>query len=172
MDTEERRKRIQRMISSSAAPITGNELAAQMGVTRQVVVKDIALLRAGGSPIFATPSGYVWLDQAASQKAVRIIFCKHDTLDAAKEELMIIVKFGGTVKDVMIEHPVYGELTGSLLLRTPEAVENLIERLGRPGAKMLSAMTDGVHIHTIEAPSESILDEIENKLMKANILIS
>lgn len=171
MDTEERRKRIQRMISSSGAPITGNELASQMGVTRQIVVKDIALLRAGGSPIFATPSGYVWLDQGVP-KAVRIIFCRHNTLEAAKEELMIIVQSGGTVKDVIIEHPVYGELTGSLLLRTPEAVESLIERLGRPGAKMLSAMTDGIHIHTIEAPSESILDEIERKLLNANILIS
>ncbi|HWR22053.1 MAG TPA: transcription repressor NadR [Feifaniaceae bacterium] len=172
MDTEERRKRIGGLIASSGLPITGGELAARMGVTRQVVVQDVAVLRAGGMPILATPSGYVFVDKPAAPRSVRVLSCRHVTLEDAEEELMIIVRLGGTVRDVIVEHPVYGELTGSLLLRTPEAVEALIEKLGRPNVKMLSAMTDGVHMHTIEAPNERILDEIERALFKAGILIS
>ncbi len=170
MDTEERRKRIGRLVAAAALPITGGELAARMGVTRQVVVQDVAVLRAGGAPILATPAGYVWVDKASSPRAVRVLSCKHATLEDAKEELMIIVRAGGTVRDVIVEHPIYGELTGSLLLRTPEAVDALIEQLGRPGVQMLSAMTGGIHMHTIEAPSEQILDEIEQALLKAGIL--
>lgn len=172
MDTEERRKRIDRLIATSALPITGADLAARMGVTRQVVVQDVAVLRAGGAPILATPAGYVWVDKPSSPRAVRVLSCKHSLLEDAKEELMIIVRAGGTVRDVIVEHPIYGELTGSLLLRTPEAVEALIEQLGRPGVQMLSAMTGGVHMHIIEAPSELILDEIELSLLKAGILSS
>ncbi len=172
MDTEERRKRIGRMVAASAFPITGGELATRMGVTRQVVVQDVAVLRAGGVPILATPAGYVWVDKASTPRAVRALSCRHVTLDDAKEELMIIVRAGGTVRDVIVEHPIYGELTGSLLLRTPEAVDALIERLGQPNVTMLSATTAGVHMHTIEAPSEQILDEIEQALLKAGILIA
>lgn len=170
MDTEERRKRIGRLIASSALPITGSELATRMGVTRQIVVQDVAVLRAGGAPILATPAGYIWLDKASSPRAVRVLSCKHATLEAAKEELMIIVRAGGTVRDVIVEHPIYGELTGSLMLRTPEAVETLIDRLNKPGVQMLASMTGGIHMHTIEASSEQILDEIEHALMKAGIL--
>ncbi len=172
MDTEERRKRIGRLVAASALPITGGELALRMGVTRQVVVQDVAVLRAGGAPILATPAGYVWVDKPSAPRVIRVLSCRHVTLEDAKEELMIIVRLGGTVRDVIVEHPIYGELTGSLLLRTPEAVEALIEKLGCPGVKMLSAMTGGVHMHTIEAPSERILDEIEQALLKAGILIS
>ena len=172
MDTEERRKRIGRLIAASTLPITGSELALRMGVTRQVVVQDVAVLRAGGTPILATPAGYVWVDNASPPRAMRVLSCKHAALEDAREELMIIVRIGGTVRDVIVEHPVYGELTGSLLLRTPEAVEALIEKLGRPNVKMLSAMTDGIHMHTIEAPSERVLDEIEQALLEAGILIA
>ena len=172
MDTAERRNQIGRLIAAAVCPVTGSELAARMGVTRQVVVQDVALLRAGGAPILATPSGYVWVDKAAVPRPVRVLSCKHATLEGAREELMIIVRAGGIVRDVIVEHPIYGELSGSLLLRTPEAVEALVGELGRPGVQMLSTMTGGIHMHTIEASSERILDEIERTLLEAGILIS
>ena len=172
MDTEARRKHIGRHIAASTAPVTGGDLAARMGVTRQVGVQDVAVLRAGGAPILATPAGYVWVDKGSAPRPLRVLSCRHSSLESAKEELMIIVRAGGTVRDVIVEHPIYGELTGSLMLRTPEAVEALVEQLGRPGVQMLSAMTGGIHMHTIEAPSDQALDEIERALSDAGILIS
>jgi len=171
MNAGERRKKISKIISSGVAPVTGSELAAQVGVTRQIVVQDIALLRAGGLPVIATPSGYILLDSAAISRPVKVFACRHETLAQAKEELMIMVNGGGTVRDVIVEHPVYGEIIGSLMLSTPEAVENLIERLSHPQSQMLSSVTGGIHMHTVEAPSKQALLDIEHQLKTAQILI-
>ncbi|MGI5852913.1 MAG: 3H domain-containing protein [Bacillota bacterium] len=161
---------ISQIIRTSAGPITGSELAAQMKVTRQVVVQDIALLRESGLPIVATPAGYIWLEKASPSLPMRVFSCQHTTLAEAREELMIMVNAGGIVRDIIVDHAVYGEIVGSLLLRTPEDVEALIERLGQPGVQMLSSTTCGSHMHTVEAPSELILDQIEQELKKAGLL--
>ena len=155
----------------SINPITGNELSALLGVTRQVVVQDIALLRAGGAPIIATPSGYMMIDKIVKMRLLKVFTCKHETLEEAEEELMMIVDSGGRIRDVIIEHPVYGEITGTLMLNTKDAVKNLIERLSRKDSLMLSSITGGVHMHTVEAPSEEALSEIEVKLRNAGILL-
>ncbi len=118
----------------------------------------------------ATPAGYVWLEKASPSLPMRVYTCQHTELSEAREELLIMVNAGGTVRDIIVDHPVYGEITGSLLLRTTEDVETLIERLGRPGVQMLSSMTCGSHMHTVEAPNELSLDRIEQALQKAGIL--
>lgn len=141
-----------------------------MKVTRQIVVQDIALLRESGLPIVATPAGYIWLERASPSLPMRVFSCLHTTLSEAREELMIMVNAGGIVRDIIVDHPVYGEITGSLLLRTTEDVETLIERLGRPGVQMLSSTTCGSHMHTVEASNELTLDHIEQALQKAGIL--
>lgn len=171
MDAVNRRKRIADIISTSATPLTGNELAALLKVTRQVVVQDVALLRAGGLPVIATPSGYVMIDTIVRGRALRVFSCQHNTIEKAEEELMIMVRNGGKVRDVIIEHPIYGEISGALNLSTPAAVKNLIERLKRKDAQMLSSTTDGIHMHTVEAATEEVLIKIENELRDAGILI-
>jgi transcriptional regulator of NAD metabolism len=171
MDTSIRRKKIIEAIQKSDTPITGNELSALLNVTRQVVVQDIALLRAGGVTIVATPSGYMMVDAGAAARPMKVFSCRHKTLDAAEEELMIIVENGGKVRDVIIEHPVYGEILGTLMLSTPQAVKNLIRRLKQKNSMMLSSITDGIHMHTVEADSEETLMFIETKLLEADILL-
>jgi transcriptional regulator of NAD metabolism len=171
MDAVGRRKKIEETIGVSRRPLTGTELAVMLGVTRQVVVQDIALLRAGGLPVIATPSGYMMLDKPARARALRVFSCRHSTTDQAEEELMIIVENGGRVRDVIIEHPIYGEITGSLMLSTPESVKILIGRLRSKESQMLSSTTDGVHMHTVEAADEETLTEIEEKLRRAGILL-
>lgn len=171
MNAAERRKRISEIISASSGPITGSELASMLSVTRQVVVQDVALLRAGGLRVIATPSGYILVDAAVKSKPVRVFTCRHLSLEQAETELNIIVENRGKVRDVIIEHPVYGEISGTLMIQTPEAVENLIERLKEKGSKMLSSVTDGIHMHTVEAESEKDLDIIEIKLQEADILL-
>lgn len=171
MDANARRKKIAEVIGAAEEPLTGNELAGIMNVTRQVVVQDIALLRAGGLPIIATPSGYVMIERAVKGRALKVFTCRHDTIEKAEEELMIVVENGGKVRDVIIEHPIYGEITGMLNLSTPAAVKNLIGRLKQKDAQMLSSTTDGVHMHTVEAESEAVLDKIAKELSAAGILL-
>jgi transcriptional regulator of NAD metabolism len=171
MDAAGRRKKIEETIGASRAPLTGAELAAMLGVTRQVVVQDVALLRAGGLPVIATPSGYMMLDKPAKSRALKVFSCRHITPDQAEEELMIVVGNGGRVRDVIIEHPIYGEITGSLMLSTPEAVKNLIGRLRSKDSQMLSSTTNGIHMHTVEAADEETLAKIEEKLRRAGILL-
>jgi len=84
---------------------------------------------------------------------------------------MLIVENGGRIRDVIIEHPVYGEIIGTLMVNTPEAVKSLIERLKRKDSMMLSSITDGRHMHTVEAASEESLSVIEEKLRLAGILV-
>lgn len=171
MDAAERRNRIQELIGASGTPLTGGELASKLGVTRQVVVQDVAILRAGGFPIIATPAGYMVIEKLANARALRVFICRHETIEEAEAELMTIVENGGRVRDIIIEHPIYGEIVGSLMLSTPRAVKELIERLKRKDSQMLSSTTDGVHMHTVEAGGEETLALIEKKLREAGLLI-
>ncbi|MPM61691.1 putative transcription repressor NiaR [bioreactor metagenome] len=97
--------------------------------------------------------------------------CRHDTVEQAAAELRIMVENGGRVRDVIIEHPVYGEITGTLMISTLQAVEELVERLGRKESGMLTTITGGVHMHTVEADSQKTLELIEEKLRQAGILL-
>jgi len=171
MDASQRRKKILDAITMSDERITGSELSVMLDVTRQVIVQDIAILRAGGVPIVATPSGYMMIDPVGKTRPIKVFFCRHETLEQAEEELMLIVENGGRIRDVIIEHPVYGEISGQLMVNTPEAVKNLIERLKRKDSKMLSSITDGRHMHTVEAPTEAALTIIEDKLRRSGILV-
>jgi len=171
MDAKERRTALLNTINTAPGPVTGSELAAALKVSRQVVVQDIALLRARGANIVATPAGYI-CPQQAQGRPVRVFLCRHTTLAQLRTELMIAVERGGTVRDVIVEHPVYGELTGALMLHLPYQVESLISRLEQPDSAPLSTVTGGVHLHTVEADTEAALDEIEAGLRAAGIIIS
>lgn len=171
MDANARRRMILERIKKSDIPVTGGELAAALNVTRQAVVADVALLRAGGIKIVATPSGYVMADAVLKTRPVRVFTCRHLTLEQTEEELMIMVENGGRVRDVIIEHPVYGEISGSLMISTPEAVRSLVECLKRKDSLPLSSITDGIHMHTVEASSEEAIADIERGLKEAGILI-
>ena len=171
MDANERRNKVMEAITSAGACVTGNELAAALNVTRQVIVQDIALLRASGMNIVATPAGYMMINAAQRARPVRVFTCRHDTLEQTERELMIMVENGGKVRDVIIEHPVYGEITGMLMLSTPEGVRSLIERLERKESRPLSSTTGGVHMHTVEARTEQELNIIEDKLGAEGLLV-
>ena len=57
MEGDARRQELLRLISKSQKPISGTELAQTLHVSRQVIVQDVALLRASKYPIFATNRG-------------------------------------------------------------------------------------------------------------------
>lgn len=170
MSSKERRKIIEELLSKSTGAQKGTSLAKELGVTRQVIVKDIAILRAEGTNIIATPEGYI-IPRDDRPKVKRIIAVCHSP-EEIEDELTCIVKFGGSIENVIIEHPVYGEIRGMLMIRTLYDVQSFMEKCKEYRAEPLSALTKGVHIHTIEADNEEIMDRIISELKKQEFLIS
>lgn len=170
MDAAERRKKIQERLSDSTTPVSASALAGELGVSRQIIVGDVALLRAAGKNILSTPRGYVLPDTGAERKFTRRIACRHDSR-TMKDELYCLVDQGCAVLDVIVEHPVYGEITGSLHLANRSDVDLFIEKCSESSALPLSFLTEGVHLHTIEASDEAAIDRAMKGLQKMGILI-
>ncbi|HKL13931.1 MAG TPA: transcription repressor NadR [Halanaerobiales bacterium] len=170
MRTKERREKLIKKLIKESEPYTGAKLADYFDVTRQVIVQDIALLRAQGYDILATSQGYILKENMGVKTYSRTIACKHD-MDNVKEELMIVVKHGAKIKDVKVEHPIYGEISGMLMLQTSQDIQNFLNNTDKYEASLLSSLTDGVHLHTIEAMNEDVLDEIVNELRKRGFLL-
>lgn len=162
MRGEERRSAILNKLKHSDSPIKGGDLSKEFNVSRQVIVQDIALLRAEGNDIIATPQGYV-LMSPTSHFIKKVIAVKHNE-DDIEEELKTIVSLGGRILDVTIEHKIYGEITGKLMLKSIYDVEMFIKKLKDENVKPLSKLTEGVHIHTIEADNERDMERILNAL--------
>lgn len=150
--------------------IKGSDLAKFFKVTRQVIVKDIAILRAEGNDIIATPNGYFLHEDSLEEKIIQIIVTRHQA-DSMERELEIIIDNGGKVLDVIVEHPVYGEIRANLMLDNRADLSNFLEKSRNKKAKPLSSLTDGVHIHTIQADSREIIDRIIKQLNKEGFLI-
>jgi len=170
MLSEERREKIFDILKERSVPITGTDLSKITGVSRQVIVQDIAILRAKGYNIIATPQGYMLLDDKKS-KIQKVIACCHDK-DGMRKELEIIVDNGGKVIDVIVEHPLYGEIKAMLMLESRLDVERFMKHYEDSDTKPLSALTGGVHLHTIEVPDETAYDHIIKNLEKYGYLIN
>ena len=167
MHAQERRQEILKLLHQSAQPISASALAERFSVTRQVIVGDIALLRSGGADILATPRGYC-IQGAAPSGLVRRVAVRH-TPHRMETELNIMVDNGCTVVDVIVEHPLYGQLTGSLQLSTRAEVEQFMAR--SLTAQPLSALTGGIHLHTLLCPDEAAFRRVLEALRQENILL-
>ncbi|WP_203339782.1 transcription repressor NadR [Planococcus beijingensis] len=155
---EQRRQFLLEKIKTSTQPLTGGELAALTSVSRQVIVGDMTLLKAKGEPIIATSQGYLYLADRATEEASRRIACHHQA-NETERELKLLVESGVTVKDVSIEHPVYGELTAGIHVSNIQEVEAFMKRVRETGASYLLELTDGTHLHTITAPDNATLEK-------------
>lgn len=163
-----RRQRLLELLRETDAPLCGHELAERLGVSRQVIVQDCALLRAAGHELLATPRGYLLPARAASIRAV--IPSRHDR-DRTADELSIMVDHGLKVLDVIVEHPVYGELRGSLMMTSRADVTEFAERVQSGEVALLSELSGGVHLHTVEAPSQERLDHARAVLRERGYLV-
>jgi len=170
LNNEERRQAIRSFLLKSGKPCTGSELAARLGVSRQVIVQDIAILRAGGEPVVATPQGYVSREAALAPGDTRVVASKHDA-GQVREELVAIVEAGGEVLDVIVEHPIYGEISGRLMLRTVADIDRFISKVERTRAPLLSSLTGGVHLHTVRVADPSSFDAILSGLREKGMLL-
>ena len=162
--------KILELLQNSQAPITGSELSRLTNVSRQVIVGDITLLKAMNEPIIATSQGYLYMNTSEERHTCeRVIACRH-TPELTEAELNLIVDSGVTVKDVKVEHPVYGDLTASIMVSNRRQVKQFIEKMEATGASLLSELTGGVHLHTITAATESQLDEVIEALKQEGFL--
>jgi transcriptional regulator of NAD metabolism len=150
-------------------PVAGSELAKQLHVSRQCLVQDVAILRARGQEILSTPQGYrLPRPQPALHRAT--IACRH-TADRTEEELNVLVDNGVKVLDVLVEHPLYGELRGGLMIESRADVSEFMERWRTTGATLLSSLTSGVHLHTIEASKPQLIARAKEELLARGILL-
>ena len=169
MRANERREKLINILNNSNKPIKGDELAENLNVSRQVIVQDIALIRAQGDEVIATPQGYIVYKRNTSVS--NEIKCKnHSSLQEFHEELKTIVDLGGKIKDVIVEHPIYGEIKVDLDINSHKDINNFIEKASNDEFRQLSTLTKYSHRHTIEAANENILDEIKIELLKKDIL--
>lgn len=160
----ERREQIVAELQRSAEPISGGALAKAVGVSRQVVVQDIALLRADGQDIVATSRGYVLRTSDAPGALPTRMVKVHHTTEQLGDELTTVVDLGGTVQNVMVNHRVYGKITADLDIKNRRDVERYLESIASGKSSPLMTVTSGYHFHRITADSEEILDEIEQAL--------
>ena len=168
MEAASRRQAILDRLRTADRPVSASALAAGLNVSRQIIVGDIALLRAGGAEISATPRGYVL--PRATDGITRTIACRH-TLAQTGQELDILVDNGCTVLDVIVEHPVYGQLTGQLQISSRYDVEQFLARIRDSDAAPLSMLTGGLHLHTLCCPNEDAYTRACAALKVAGLLL-
>ncbi len=164
---DKRREAILGLLTSADAPTSGTALAQAAGVSRQVVVQDIALLRGQGWPINSTNRGYV-LERAATRPS-RLFKCYH-TVEQTPDELNLIVDLGGHVQDVLVNHRVYGRLSCELGVASRRDVRAYMEQIESGKSSPLMLITSGYHFHHVTAESEEVLDEIASALADAGFL--
>ncbi|MBR6769656.1 MAG: transcription repressor NadR [Lachnospiraceae bacterium] len=161
MNNKERREKIIQLLEQEKKPISGSRLASMLSVSRQVIVADIALLRAE-YPILATAQGY--LLYGWEKKQYRRTYAVSHTAEDIPEELLYMIEMGGRVLNVMIEHDVNGQIHADLDLSTPGDVCHFCHLIKNSRSGPLFHLSNGIHMHTVEAASEEILDQIENML--------
>lgn len=162
----QRQSIIKAALEAARSPITATAFGRQLGVSRQTIVGDIALMRAQGEPVIATPQGYEYRHPIANQA---VIVCRHSPEDTAAE-MNLIIQNGGTLLDVIVDHPLYGQLRGELQLRTTADANLFIGRLAAQKGHLLSELTDGVHLHTIAFEDPDALPAIKAALAAAGFL--
>ena len=168
MNSEERRSLIIERLKQSKVSISASSLAKDFAVTRQIIVADIALLRAMGYSIVADNKGYVL--NMLDGKNVKIIAVKHDK-NQVLAELYTVVDNGGKILDVIVEHSIYGRISVELNIESRYDADEFVKKIDMTKANPLSLLTEGVHIHTIFVPNDSSFNRIKEQLNELGFLI-
>jgi transcriptional regulator of NAD metabolism len=166
--SNERRAELLRILRETDGPASGSELAATLGVSRQAIVHDIAILRATGVSIVGGRDGYHVAE--GTREVVAVIRCRHEPT-RFREELEILLDRGITVLDVGVDHSVYGEVRALMVIESRADIDRHAESFKDPNARPLSAMTQGIHSHTVRAPSHDALRAAKRELRERGILL-
>lgn len=162
MEGTKRREQLMKILNEQTEPVSGGELSRLLGVSRQVIVQDITLLRATGSTIFSTTKGYLILH--SDEPRVKRIFKVRHTTDQIEDELCTFVDNGGKILDVVVNHEIYGDIATALTIRNRQDVYDFVKKVNEKKIVPLKDLTAGIHQHTVVADSEETLDRIERAL--------
>ena len=168
MNTEQRRQKILQLLQQADTPLSGSALAKILGVSRQIVVQDMAMLRLQTEEeIVSTYQGYVLMKKHPI--CTRVFKVRHSA-DRTEEELQLIVDLSGKVEDVFVYHRVYGVVKGQLNIASRRDVQAFMQRLADSSSAPLMQITDDFHYHTVTAADEETLDLVEAKLKERGFL--
>jgi len=164
-----RRGHIVELLREGHRSITGSELSSTLGVSRQAIVNDMAILRAAGEPIGGSPQGYRWSGELTSG-VFATLACRHDR-DGCQKELETLVAHGIAVLDVVVDHELYGEVRADLKASTHRDVQRYADVLRTSDVEPLSSLTGGVHVHHVRAPDEVALRSARSDLASLGVLL-
>lgn len=171
MTGEERRNQILRLLETQTIPLSGAALAGSFHVSRQVIVQDIALMRAENHPILSTNRGYLYRRREEDGAAAKRVFYVRHTTRQVPEEFETILELGGKILDVVVEHELYGQIRVDLLIETQQDAREFCEKLRNSRDNPLKALTDDCHYHTVAAPTETLLELIGQALRQKGFLL-
>ncbi|NLM66970.1 MAG: transcription repressor NadR [Enterococcus sp.] len=169
LEGEQRRQQILQELQGAKKTISASRFAKDFGVSRQSIVGDVALLRAAGEDIIATARGYK-LNAVVAEKGLLAKIAVQHGEDQTEEELATIIEHGAEVIDVIVEHELYGELVGGLYIATPEQIQSFMKKYRSSNSRLLSQLTNGIHLHTIRYQNEASLAKIKEALANKGIL--
>jgi len=168
MNTQQRRTEILRMLGEGEGYISAAQFARHFGVTRQIIVSDVALLRANGHRIQATRRGYQ-LEKDMPSENLKSVVCRHRG-DQVLDEFYTIVDNGGSIASVVVEHPIYGQLSADLNICSRYDAQEFVQRQRETQASQLCDLTGGLHIHMLRVPGEEAYQRIIKGLKELDIL--
>ncbi|MDL2253974.1 transcription repressor NadR [Ruminococcaceae bacterium OttesenSCG-928-I18] len=173
MEASERRSEILKLLQLDIKPVSASNLAERFEVSRQIIVGDIALLRAGGADILATPRGYLLNKKGEGEEDSPVdgyvIACRHDKT-LLETELYTVIDNGGRFLNVSVEHPIYGSIVHELDIRSRFDADEFIKKVAVTGANLLCSLTDDVHLHTIRCPDAETYRRILVALKEKGII--
>lgn len=166
MKAADRRKAIVNLLMSSTEAVSGGSLSKEFGVSRQIIVQDISVLKGSGYEIISTHNGYIIQKSPLKERVFKV----YHTTEQTEEELKTIVDLGGTVVDVFVWHKVYGKMSAQLNIFSALHIKQFIEGVRIGKSSELMNITGGYHYHTVRADSEDILNKIEDALKHKNFI--
>lgn len=168
---EERRYEILQLLKTQTTPLSGAALAGQFHVSRQVIVQDIALMRAENYDILSTNRGYLIRQKSETDSFPKRVFFVRHTTQQVLEEFMAVLEFGGKILDVVVEHELYGQIRVDLMIESKQDAQDFYAKLLRSRDNPLKILTDDCHYHTVAAPSEKLLELIAQELRRKGFLL-
>lgn len=168
---ENRRLQLLKLLKEQGSPSSGTALAKALGVSRQIIVQDIALIRAENHNILSTNKGYLYrAGSDGSAQPKRVFHVRHST-DDVLDEFLTVLELGGSILDVAVDHEIYGQIRVDLLIETAQDAQDFVRRLAVCRDNPLKVLTDDCHYHTVAAASEKLLDLIQQELLHKGYLI-
>ena len=171
MTGEVRREQILQLLKQQGSPLSGATLAKHFRVSRQVIVQDIALMRAENHRILSTNKGYLYRSVVLENTQPKRVFFVRHTKEQVYDEFMAVLELGGKILDVAVDHELYGYIQVDLLIETVSDAQDFVARLSACRDNPLKVLTDDCHYHTVSAPSEKLLDLIEQELLGKGFLV-